>query len=79
MDRIDAFELVKKVLLEILPDLDPSVVQPESKLVDLGANSVDRMDLITSSMEESDISRPLLDFANVTTLQELADVLISVP
>ena len=79
MDRIAAFELVKKVLLEILPDLVPSVVQPESKLVDLGANSVDRMDLITSSMEESDISRPLLDFANVTTLQELADVLISVP
>ena len=35
------------VIAEILPDVDLASIHPESTLVELGANSVDRMEIIS--------------------------------
>jgi polyketide biosynthesis acyl carrier protein len=75
MSQIDPFEAVKRNVQEVLPELDPDKIQPESVLVDLGANSVDRMDVITLSMEDMGIAIPLMSFAKAATLQDLADIL----
>lgn len=75
MTQIDIFNVVQKNILEILPFLQPEVIQLEKKLSDLGANSVDRMDIIISSMEDLNLKIPLLSFVGVTSICDLVFVL----
>jgi polyketide biosynthesis acyl carrier protein len=40
------YELLRAAVLRTLPDLDGSEIRPEATLQDLGANSVDRLDIL---------------------------------
>jgi polyketide biosynthesis acyl carrier protein len=77
MTKNDVFTIVKNHILGILPALQPDLVQIDKNLTDLGANSVDRMDVVISSMEDLGIKIPLLSFAGVTNIEGLVDVLFS--
>lgn len=71
----EVFEVVKKNILEILPDIEPGMISLDRSLVDLGANSVDRMEVVTLSMEALDVKIPLLSFAKVGNIEGLVAVL----
>lgn len=77
MTNIDVFEIVKGAILEVLPHLEPEAVSAEKSLTDLGANSVDRMEVVTLSMEGLGIKIPLMSFAGVSNIGGLVDVLSS--
>lgn len=77
MTKNDVFTIVKNHILDILPSLQPELVQIDKNLTDLGANSVDRMDVVISSMEDLGVKIPLLSFAGVTNIEGLVDVLFS--
>jgi len=69
------FELLKANITETLPDVSHSSIDINGKLVDLGANSIDRMDITIMSMEKLDIKIPLIEFAKVSNIKELVDIL----
>ncbi len=69
------YEVVKKVIMEVLPDLDSDIISIEKQLKDLGANSIDRMEVVTMSMEELGLKIPLMSFAQVSNIEGLVDVL----
>jgi polyketide biosynthesis acyl carrier protein len=69
------FEVVKNVISEILPDVKPEQISIEQNLRDLGANSIDRMEVVTMSMENLGVKLPLMSFAQVSNIQGLVDVL----
>lgn len=69
------FILVKRVIGEVLPDLDQALIAPNKSLLELGANSVDRVEVVTTSMERLDLTVPLSKFANVNNIGELVSVL----
>ncbi len=73
----EVFEIVKNNILEILPKVQPDMVSIEKSLVDLGANSVDRMEVVTLSMSDLGVKIPLLSFAGVSNIEGLVDVLFS--
>ncbi|MCX6581269.1 MAG: phosphopantetheine-binding protein [Candidatus Aminicenantes bacterium] len=75
MTQLDVFQTVKKVTLEVLPFLPPEEVSIEKNLKDLGANSIDRMEVVTRSMESLGIKVPLMEFGKVKNLEGLVDVL----
>lgn len=75
MTRDDVFDIVKKNIREVLPELDDSKIVTEVHLKELGANSVDRMEIITMSMEDLDINIPLVEFAKVKNIDELISLL----
>jgi polyketide biosynthesis acyl carrier protein len=75
MTKADVFEVVRKNILEVL-DIQPELVSIEKSLSDLGANSVDRMEVVTMSMEDLDVKIPLMKFAAVTNIEGLVDVLV---
>lgn len=75
MTKADIFNAVKANVIEVLPDLDAGAILPEKSLADLGANSVDRMEIITMTMEHLGISIPLLSFAKVTNIEGIVEVL----
>ncbi len=76
MLKEDVYEVVKNVVMEILPDLDPEIISIEKSLKDLGANSIDRMEVVTISMEELGLKIPLMSFANVSNIEGLVNVLV---
>ncbi|MDQ1350636.1 MAG: polyketide biosynthesis acyl carrier protein [Acidobacteriota bacterium] len=75
MTQLDVFQTVKRVTLEVLPFLPPEEVSIEKSLKDLGANSIDRMEVVTRSMESLGIKVPLVEFGKVKNLEGLVDVL----
>ncbi len=75
MTKEQIYEVVKKVIMEILPDLNSDMVSIEKQLKDLGANSIDRMEVVTMSMEELGLKIPLMSFAHVSNIGSLVDVL----
>jgi polyketide biosynthesis acyl carrier protein len=76
MTKDDVFQAVKKNTLEVL-GIDPGEITMGKSLTDLGANSVDRMEIVTSTMEDLGIKIPLMSFAGVSNIEGLVDVLSS--
>jgi polyketide biosynthesis acyl carrier protein len=62
MNENEIFEVVKNVTLEVLPFIPPDLVILEGNLKDLGANSIDRMEVVTRTMETLGLNVPLLEF-----------------
>ncbi|EZH71956.1 acyl carrier protein [Aquimarina atlantica] len=75
MSKEHVFEVVKNVIVEVLPDIKPDQIHIEKNLRELGANSIDRMEVVTMSMEELDLKIPLMSFAQVSDIQGMVDVL----
>jgi polyketide biosynthesis acyl carrier protein len=77
MSKEVVFSALKKVVSEIMPDIEPERITPEESLRDLGANSVDRMDIVIGVMEELKLKIPLVEFGKVHNIQGLVDLLYS--
>ncbi|TQR46690.1 acyl carrier protein [Paenibacillus popilliae] len=75
MKKESIFNAVKEAIVEILPDIEVHEVQPEMSLKDIGANSVDRMDIIIRTMELTDIKVPLVEFGKLSNIQGIIDLL----
>ena len=73
MTKEDIFGIIKRNLLEILPDLSEDQIDPAQSMKDLGANSVDRMDVVIQTKEELDLKFPLNELGGVENLQGLTD------
>lgn len=72
----EILKLIKENLVEIMPELEGVEISDDETLVDLGANSIDRGELITLTLErlELDISR--IEFVSAQTIGELADLIV---
>lgn len=75
MDQQAVFEIVKRNVLDILPDVTEDQVATDVALKDLGANSLDRVDVATMSMEDMGIHMPMMELANVENIGDLVSVL----
>lgn len=75
MTKNEIFQIIKKNVLEILPKIPEEIITIDQRLKDLGANSIDRMDIVTRTMEDLAIKIPLVELAGVQNLQELVDLL----
>ncbi|MBD3316026.1 MAG: acyl carrier protein [Chitinivibrionales bacterium] len=75
MTKEQVFDVVKKVVMEILPDVESEQISMEKSLKDLGANSIDRMEVTTRSMEELGLELPQMTFAKVGNIEGLVEVL----
>jgi polyketide biosynthesis acyl carrier protein len=69
------FELVKEKVVEVLVDVDPGQVTPERSLAELGANSLDRVEVAMLSMEALELRIPPTELAGVANLGALARLL----
>lgn len=67
---------IKTNLLEIMPELEGEEISVNETLVDLGANSVDRGELITLTLERLNLEASRIDFVGASTIDELADLIL---
>lgn len=73
MTKDEIFQIIKRNLLEILPDLPPDAIELAKSMKDLGANSVDRMDVVIQTKEQLGLKFPLNELGGVENLQGLVD------
>jgi len=69
------FQVVKAKVLEVLVDVSPDAVVPGVSLLELGANSVDRVEISMAVLEQLDLRIPRVELHGVSNLQGLVDVL----
>lgn len=75
MTEHDIFQTVRNVTLEVLPFLSADDVTIDKSLKDLGANSIDRAEVVTISMEKLGVKIAMLEFGKAKNLRDLVGVL----
>jgi acyl carrier protein len=73
MSQADIFAKVKKIVVDQL-SVDPDKITPEANFAnDLGADSLDTVELVMALEEEFDIEIPDEAAEKITTVQEAVD------
>src|SRR6202035_88089 len=75
LDKEEIFEVVKANTLKVLPDLLADDVTIDKNLSDLGANSVDRVEVVLYSLEQLGLKVPTAELHGVRNLRALVDLL----
>ena len=74
MSQANTFERVKKIIIEQLSVDKPEKVIPEASFIDdLGADSLDTVELVMALEEEFDIEIPDEAAEKITTVQETVE------
>jgi acyl carrier protein len=74
MSQADTFARVKKIIIEQLSVDKPEKVIPEANFIDdLGADSLDTVELVMALEEEFDIEIPDEEAEKITTVQAVVD------
>ncbi len=75
MKKEDIFELIALHTSKVIPKLKNHMFQPEDSLKDLGANSLDRSEIIEMVMESLSLQIPRVNVFGAKNIGELADIL----
>ena len=75
MSKEEIFEIIKENILDIIPELDLSEVTMKDSLTEIGANSVDRADIIMFTMESLNIRIPMVKFGNAANIGDIVDIM----
>ena len=76
--RQKVFELVRSEILSVLPGIAAEDIREDDRtirMVDLGANSVDRTDVLINCMESLGIRMPLHEARGLGSIHELVEFL----
>ena len=68
-------QLIRDILIEIIPEMSDQEISPNDSFTELGANSVDRGELITLVLERLQLNVPRIEFAGAQTINELTDLI----
>jgi polyketide biosynthesis acyl carrier protein len=69
------YKIVQDSIIEILPDIQREEINIEDSLANLGANSIDRMDIIINSMEGVGLKIPLVEFGELKNIKGIVSLL----
>ncbi|MGK3962583.1 acyl carrier protein [Sorangium sp. So ce118] len=69
----EVFELVVKHTCQVLPELEGRTFYPTDQLKDLGANSLDRADIVMMTMEALGLRFDLVELGHVQNIGGLAE------
>lgn len=67
--------LVREVVSDILPGVPEELIGGTRHLKDLGADSVDRVEIIATLVERTGISTPMSEFSDIPDIESLVDFL----
>ncbi|MEU0880584.1 phosphopantetheine-binding protein [Lentzea sp. NPDC005914] len=71
MTEQEIFAVLRRHLLDVLPDLDEGRIRLDRSMKDLGANSIDRMDVVIGVQDELGVTVPAAAMKDVHDLRSL--------
>jgi len=75
MTREDVLEVVKRHLVDTIEELEGVEIDPVKSMKDLGANSLDIVEVVSCSMRELKVKVPRAELNKLTNIDELVDLL----
>ena len=75
MTQDEVFEIVKKHLCEIVESIDPDTVAPEKSMKDLGASSLDMVEVVSCAMRELRVRVPRGELSDLQDIGGLVALL----
>jgi polyketide biosynthesis acyl carrier protein len=75
MNKDQILELVIRNVREVLPELERHAFVPDDELTKLGANSLDRAEIVNLTLEAMALRIPRVQLFGVKNLGQLVDVL----
>ena len=75
IDRDQISSTVRRFLARAVDGIDPQTVDTTRSMKDLGANSIDIVEVVSSTMRELRIKIPRTELIEVTNIDELVDLL----
>jgi polyketide biosynthesis acyl carrier protein len=75
MTSNDIFELIVKNTRNVIPMLDSHTFARTDSLKELGANSIDRSEIVIMTLEDANCSISLVEVAGAANMGELADLI----
>ncbi|MEV7775542.1 acyl carrier protein [Kitasatospora sp. NPDC086791] len=73
MSTQDVLKLIVENTREVLPELEDHAFTADDSLKELGANSIDRAEILMMTIEALSVSIPLAELADARNIGELAD------
>ena len=71
----DILEVIARHTREVVASLEAHEFRPEDSLRELGANSVDRADILIMTLDTLSLNIPLVEMAKAENIGELAGIL----
>ena len=71
-------QVVKDNILDNLEDIEEDDIQPEKSMKELGANSLDIVEVVSCSMRDLKVKVPRSELAELKNIGELVDLLVRV-
>ncbi|MER6910057.1 acyl carrier protein [Streptomyces sp. NPDC000594] len=71
----EVLDLIVKNTREVMPELDGHTFVATDSLRDLGANSMDRAEIIMMTLEALSVTLPLVELAGANNIGELAQLI----
>lgn len=76
MNKEEVFAVLKKHILDQLEDeVEEEDIDPEKSMLDLGANSLDIVEIVTNTMRELKIKIPRDDLAKISNISGLVEAM----
>jgi polyketide biosynthesis acyl carrier protein len=75
MKKEEIFEIIINHAREVIPELNGHNFQINDVLKDLGANSIDRSEIVTMTLESLSLHIPLIETVGADNIGELAGLL----
>lgn len=75
MNQQAIFEIVKRYLCEIVEEIDPATVAPEKSMKDLGASSLDIVEVVSCTMRELRVRVPRGELSGLKDIAGLVELL----
>jgi polyketide biosynthesis acyl carrier protein len=75
MQKELVFKVVIQKIAEILPEVSPEQITMQHSLHDIGANSIDRADIIMNTVAEIDVDIPMLEFGGAKNIGDIVELI----
>ncbi|MBN3893862.1 MAG: acyl carrier protein [Nostoc sp. NOS(2021)] len=73
--RDSIFNIIVQHTCEVIPELESHSIVETDRLADLGANSMDRADIVMMTLESLSLQIPLIELAKAKSIGEFTDLL----
>jgi acyl carrier protein/polyketide biosynthesis acyl carrier protein len=65
-------EVIKKNIATNIDDIDTTAIDPQKSMRDYGANSLDMIEVVSTSMRDLKIKVPRSELADINNIEQLA-------
>jgi acyl carrier protein/polyketide biosynthesis acyl carrier protein len=72
MTKEQVIEVIKKNIAANIDDIDLATIDPQKSMKDYGANSLDMIEVVSTSMRDLKIKVPRSELADINNIDQLA-------